>query len=387
MKLEYYGSKHHGVISFLGDIVMIALSLSDSDVSSALRSMLEENLSELEGAVMKLLDHEAACPTSPVIKFTKSVLAMCAGKLKRKHPSNLECTEEQRVRDAISRVAETASTLASWSLSPNEKLQAILATFVGESDDMDTIRKFITVLVDGAAGDFSAIPRLLELLGTSLSPGDKDKIVSALTVLKKLGEGSLSHTDVGDAPMTEVVKKVADELFEQIDASKSGCISFDRFMSLVNHIGIGVSEADARQAFKKVDADGSGTIDKEEFRQTIPLMKDMIIDFVMGRMGLRPGQVIVFVVVLLSTLAFFLAFILLGMRTFSGGDVFTAVVGGAMPMAFNGLTGLSGGIDEFIGVAERILNSYQLVCVVSRDTFALYPLPFRGIASFCDFPK
>eukprot|EP01029_Cantina_marsupialis_P001211 TRINITY_DN109910_c0_g1_i1.p1 TRINITY_DN109910_c0_g1~~TRINITY_DN109910_c0_g1_i1.p1 ORF type:complete len:1320 (+),score=436.55 TRINITY_DN109910_c0_g1_i1:137-4096(+) len=61
-------------------------------------------------------------------------------------------------------------------------------------------------------------------------------------------------------------KKTPDEVFDEFDADGSGTIDMDEFRTMLKALNIKMTEAKARKYFRLCDGDGSGEIDREEFK-------------------------------------------------------------------------------------------------------------------------
>ena len=216
------------------------------------------------------------------------------------------------------------------------------------------------LLVDCVSGNFSSLPSLLNLVGAPLPPDIEETAVLCLNVLTRLSDVAGSGMSVQSAAAVGsrlVVDKLINELFDQVDADHQGFISQQRFVSLANYIGIPMSSSEAKAMFDQFDTSHDGTIDRREFRTAIELLKQKVMDRIVSRLHLQPGQILVYVLVILTILGFFLTFILLGTSVFSDGAVFTAVIGGVMPMSAKAAGFLSGGASSVANEAERILDS------------------------------
>ena len=242
----------------------------------------------------------------------------------------------------------------------NEKVGAVLSVVLNlDADDASSVnvRRILSLLIECVSGDFSSLPKLLELLGAPLPPEIEETSVMCLNVLSRLSDGKqLSAHAVATATSAMVMDKLVNELFDQVDVDHQGFITMHRFVSLVNYIGISLSSTEAKAMFEQFDSSGDGQIDRQEFRKAIDIIKQKVVDMIVSRMELRPGQLVVRVCVILTVLAAFLSFILLGTTVFSDGAVFSAVVGGIMPMSSKAVAFLTAGTTSIVDEAERILD-------------------------------
>ena len=249
---------------------------------------------------------------------------------------------------------------------PGEKISAVLDVLPSKAGHgaagsvLAQVRQVMGLLVDCVSGNFSSLPSLLNLVGAPLPPDIEETAVLCLNVLTRLSDVAGSGMSVQSAAAVGsrlVVDKLINELFDQVDADHQGFISQQRFVSLANYIGIPMSSSEAKAMFDQFDTSHDGTIDRREFRTAIELLKQKVMDRIVSRLHLQPGQILVYVLVILTILGFFLTFILLGTSVFSDGAVFTAVIGGVMPMSAKAAGFLSGGASSVANEAERILDS------------------------------
>jgi len=72
-----------------------------------------------------------------------------------------------------------------------------------------------------------------------------------------------------DAAREEIFRKSPEDLFKEVDADGSGLIEFDEFKDLLPKLGIHLTEAKAKRYFDTVDSDGSGALEVEEFKAAL----------------------------------------------------------------------------------------------------------------------
>ena len=74
---------------------------------------------------------------------------------------------------------------------------------------------------------------------------------------------------VEDMMTGEQIEKLLIATFNKFDADRSGQLEYDEFKQAFFDLGLNGTEKEIQEAFKKVDADGSGFVDRVEFTNAV----------------------------------------------------------------------------------------------------------------------
>mmetsp|Transcript_40372 Transcript_40372/g.39919 ORF Transcript_40372/g.39919 Transcript_40372/m.39919 type:complete len:260 (-) Transcript_40372:70-849(-) len=106
-----------------------------------------------------------------------------------------------------------------------------------------------------------------------ISKSEKEKLGSVFKKLDKNGDGKLSREEILEGYETHFGRLLnedeLDQLFNDVDTDKSGFIDYSEFIVASMSSKKNMSEEKLTAAFKMFDADGSGTISKEELKAVL----------------------------------------------------------------------------------------------------------------------
>ena len=212
------------------------------------------------------------------------------------------------------------------------------------------------LLIDFAGGDLSKLVPLLELCGSPIDHATGERVVSALTVLQQFAaDRKLTASAAAGVAKEAFVDAFIDHVFHQFDVEGRGRIDFNSFAAVLRRAHVDLPQPDQRALFAKADADGSGFIDKREFRAALDLMQEAFMSRALETVGLSDAQITAAVAVLALYVVLFLVFILVGIVTFTDGSQFTTIITGGMPMLSTGLKKLTspGSLQQLLQMGDK----------------------------------
>jgi ankyrin repeat protein len=92
-----------------------------------------------------------------------------------------------------------------------------------------------------------------------------DKLEAALAKMRKRREAKQLATGKQVNVTREALEKEARRLFNNVDTDRSGHLDADEVKELARKLKLNLSEEEAKAAMEKMDADGNGTVDFDEF--------------------------------------------------------------------------------------------------------------------------
>lgn len=213
------------------------LILSESDYLKHLASgRLEEeqgskNESEAERARKAHARHEKERARSPT--------PMKKSAMHKQHQGRIEDALKFYRRVALSKIYKTIDNSGDGSID-QEELETFLGALFPESDDSESYRKQLTLMIQGLDDD-----------------GDGD--VTEDEFLKMM------EPIVEEEEQRETMESMAERMFEILDDDGSGALTTSEFKEKLESLGIDMSYEEIRELFHEYDEDLDGVLDDEEF--------------------------------------------------------------------------------------------------------------------------
>ena len=196
----------------------------------------------------------------------------------------------------------------------------------------------VRLLVGLARGEEEALPGLLQLTGTEVSPDKVKRFTDAMRVVSALRGSSAPGTDgksgsaVASDTAKDMIRVVAQSIFDELDEDRSGLLSFEEFKTALVKLRIQVPEHEARMAFAELDVDKSGKLSLDEFQTAIKTIRSRYLQRMLDHLNLTREAVYITTVWTVVFLLFFTTFLLLGFIGFTDGQAFTAATTALMPL-------------------------------------------------------
>lgn len=137
---------------------------------------------------------------------------------------------------------------------------------------------------------------------------------------------------------TEAVDNIYQRLFVKISGDEDGHLDFKSFKTIfLEHLGIQLSDERLLDLFSAFDTDGSQKIDYSEFKEAVNSLQIRMVDIALEMVGLSHNQLVRLLVFGCFYLFFVLIFLLLGIFSFTEGDLFGCTIQSMLPMAAGAL--------------------------------------------------
>eukprot|EP00942_MAST-04A_sp_MAST-4A-sp1_P002194 g2194.t1 len=137
---------------------------------------------------------------------------------------------------------------------------------------------------------------------------------------------------------SEAVDNIYQRLFINISGDHDGHLEFKHFKKIfLEHLGIQLSDERLLDLFSAFDSDGSQKIDYSEFKDAVNSLQVRMVGIALEMVGLSHDQLIRLLVFGCIYLFFVLIFLLLGIFSFTEGDLFGCTIQSILPMAAGGL--------------------------------------------------
>jgi len=213
------------------------LILSKEDYMKHLASARREDKqgskdeSEAESARKAHIAHEKEKARSPTPRKKPA--------MHKQHKGRLDKALKFYRRVALSKIYKTIDASGDGSID-QEELEEFLGALFPESDESESYRKQLTIMIQGLDDD-----------------GDGD--VSEEEFLKMM------ETIVEEEEERETMESMAERMFEILDDDGSGCLTTSEFKEKLVSLGIDMSYEEIRELFHEYDEDLDGVLDDEEF--------------------------------------------------------------------------------------------------------------------------
>lgn len=241
-------------------------------------------------------------------------------------------------------------------------LEGVLAMGLGK--DLTPLARAFGIPVDVASG-LTALANG-DLVGAAplarnLGPFDVERVQQLVKLIKRViplaGESDESvPQDAGSTPAAsrsapeaatavgEVggVASAADQVFAVADTDNSGLLDVAEFGHALKYLGISISEHAALELVARV-GDGTGMLDREEFKTAVERLRDGVAVDALTAMGLSRNTLLRAFAFAVAVLLFMLVFVFCGVAAFATGGAFGAVVNSVIPLAVG--LGVSAGSD------------------------------------------
>ena len=204
-------------------------------------------------------------------------------------------------------------------------------------------------------------------------PAKIQQLVQVVKRLKIISDSEEKMDELDDKNSLKRLKEKIDaggdveQIFHMLDADGSGSLDFEEFSEVMKFFDLQFSQQRLLEIFSKFDEDGSASMNVQEFDNAVNFIKSQISDGAMDYLGLSKNKLLAVFAVSVSLLLFLFAFIFLGIIGFISASQFGTVVNSMLPLSSGGVLSKlrsPGNIDSKFGeIKEKILKVLSVLTI------------------------
>ena len=227
-------------------------------------------------------------------------------------------------------------------------------------------------LVSLSKGDWMGLAEMASRF-CEFDPAKIQQLVQVVKRLKIISDSEEKMDELDDKNSLKRLKEKIDaggdveQIFHMLDADGSGSLDFEEFSEVMKFFDLQFSQQRLLEIFSKFDEDGSASMNVQEFDNAVNFIKSQISDGAMDYLGLSKNKLLAVFAVSVSLLLFLFAFIFLGIIGFISASQFGTVVNSMLPLSSGGVLSKlrsPGNIDSKFGeIKEKILKVLNVLTI------------------------